>query len=419
MLTQVRLALFGAVSIGCAFMVHPAALQARGGPSLFGQSAPSRESNREYRRLPTIENGGGVISSAAVFSFVPAAPPSLRWTDGRLKLGPSPSGEPAESTGGGYSIGREYWGVVNPLRYGGFTFWYASLDDRRYDNPYYGPTRHAYGQFDDGLFIRLDGNVPILTDVPYFAAARAQFYAGNYPESLRDVQHATIDMPASQSLQQFHALVLFALGEFENAAAVAHPVLNAGPGWDWTNLESFYSSVDVYSRQLRALEQFVVHHEDNAAAQFLLAYHYLMLGHLTAARDHLRQVVELEPRDSLAKNILAGLRDPWVPQSGDQQDHPATPESAGSLLGVWSSHPIADVVIEAMLDPAGHFVWNFKEGNQSRAFSGTYTLQGNRLIFTRLDGQMMDGIVVTNGGNRFWFRLKAHEASDPGLVFSR
>jgi len=424
MFRQARFALVAAISIGCVIMAPPAAIQAKGRtvgrtPPPIGRTTDLEQSNREYRVEAVGESGGGAVSGAAVFSSVPAAPVSLLWTNGRLRPRLSTNAESAGVANWGYWIGAEYWGVVEPLRYGGFAFWYAPLQDGVYENPYYGPPQHAYGQFDVGLFTLPESNAAELADTPFFAAARAQFYAGNYREALRDVQHATIDMPASQSLQQFHALVLFALGDYQKAAAVAHPVLNAGPGWDWTILESFYSSSDIYTRQLRALEQFVFEHKDNTAAQFLLAYHYLMLGHLTAARDPLRQVAHLEPRDSLAKNFLAGLDGAWVSQPGDRRNRPATPESAGSFLGVWSSHPSAGVVIEAMLEPAGHFVWNYREGNQSRVFSGTYTLQGNSLIFTRLDGQTMDGIVATNGGNRFWFRLKTHESSDPGLVFSR
>lgn len=108
----------------------------------------------------------------------------------------------------------DYWSFVDPVWYGGFPFSYATLDLGQYWNPYYGSNLHAYGQFDDGLLI-VDGNVQVLADTPFFAAARAQFYAGNYQESLRDVQHATIDMPGSPYLQEFHALVLFALGEYQ------------------------------------------------------------------------------------------------------------------------------------------------------------------------------------------------------------
>ena len=123
--------------------------------------------------------------------------------------------------------------------------------------------------------------------------------------------------------------------------------------------------------------------------------------------------------DSLAKNILAGLDAFLRTRPDGLPDNLATPESQGSLLGVWTSHPISGVVIETMLDPDGHFVWNYKEGNQTRSFSGTYILQGGSLIFTRLDGRTMDGVITVNGGNRFWFRLKTHQSSNPGLIFSR
>lgn len=414
---QARLALVGAIFVGCAILAHPAALEGKGAANQ-GKASLGNESNQIDRQAVVDEEPRGSVSNAAVFAYVPPAPVSLVWTNGRLSSGLSTRAESADVANWGYWIGAEYWGIVEPLRYGGFAFWYTPLARGLYDNPYYGSPRHAYGQFDDGLFATRQSTDPVLGDTPYFLAARAQFSAGNYREALRDVQHATIDMPASQSLQQFHALVLFALGDYEKAAAVAHPVLNAGPGWNWPILESF-SSVDVYTRQLRALEQFVFRNEHNAAAQFLLAYHYLMLGHLTAARDHLRQVASLEPRDSLTKNILAGLDRAWVPRPADRRDHPPAPQSAGSFLGVWSSHPIAGVVIEVMLDPAGQFVWNYREGNQSRTFSGTYALEGGSLVFKRLDGQTMDGVVATNGGNRFWFRLTTSDSSDPGLVFSR
>jgi hypothetical protein len=33
-------------------------------------------------------------------------------------------------------------------------------------------------------------------------------------------------------------------------------VLSVGPGWDWTTLIGLYPSIDVYTTQLRALEDF-------------------------------------------------------------------------------------------------------------------------------------------------------------------
>ena len=214
MFGQARLALLGAISIGWAIMVHPTAIEAHGGQNLASKSSPGKESDHGYGQAVVGEGGRGRVSEPAVFAYVPAAPASL-WTNDRLKARRSTTADSAETCDWGYWIGTDYWGVVAPLRFGGFPFWYASLDDNRYDNPYHGSTRHAYGQFDDGMFIPLESNVPVLTDTPFFAAARGEFYAGNYQESLRDVQHATIDMPASQSLQQFHALVLFARGDYQ------------------------------------------------------------------------------------------------------------------------------------------------------------------------------------------------------------
>ncbi len=209
-------------------------------------------------------------------------------------------------------------------------------------------------------------------------------------------------------------------------------------------MQTFYPSVDVYARQLRALEQSVSEHASDHATRFLLACHYLMLGHQAAARVQLQQVVEFQPRDLLAKNILAGLNNApgtetesprtaavaTTNQSPSGSDRAvtgratarverATPESATALFGLWTSHPVPGVAIEATLDPGGHFVWAYKEKDQSRTFTGRYIHQGESLIFSREDGQMMDGLLTLQRNNRFWFRLKNAEPSDPGLVFSK
>ena len=106
-------------------------------------------------------------------------------------------------------------------------------------------------------------------------------------------------MPGNQDVHEFFALTLFALGDYNKAAAVTYDVLNAGPGWDWTILQSFYASPDVYTKQLRALEHYVTEHAQDAAPRFLLADHYLMMGHFQSAEHQLQGVVSLEPRDKL------------------------------------------------------------------------------------------------------------------------
>ena len=447
MFRQRGLTLIAVCSIACALMILPTRLDAKGAPGkgfVAGSSINNEPSANPAGQQFPAESSPGTVSSAAVFAYVPPAPATYKWANDRLSRTPTQREDTGEFTNWGYWIGPNYWGVVEPLGLGGFPFSYATLDYGLYWNPYYGLTPHEFNQFDDGLFDPPERRDRIPADTAFFIAARAQFYAGNYPEALRDVEHATIDLPASPSLQEFHALVLYALGDYRKAAAVAHPVLNAGQGWDWAVLQTFYPSVDLYTRQLRALEQSVSEHASDHATRFLLAYHYLMLGHQAAARVQLQQVVEFQPRDLLAKNILAGLNNApgaeteshrtaavaTANQSPGGSDRAvtgrpaarverATPESATALSGLWTSHPVPGVAIEATLDPGGHFVWAYKENGQSRTFTGRYIHQGESLVFSREDGQMMDGLLTLQRNNRFWFRLKSAEPSDPGLVFSK
>ena len=67
------------------------------------------------------------------------------------------------------------------------------------------------------------------------------------------ITQAIEDLPGNPDVHEFFALTLFALGDYNKAAAVTYDVLNAGPSWDWTILQSFYSSPDVYRKQLRGL----------------------------------------------------------------------------------------------------------------------------------------------------------------------
>ena len=108
-------------------------------------------------------------------------------------------------------------------------------------------------------------------------------------------------------LHEFRGLVLFALKRYQEAAATDYAVLAVGPGWDWTTLSSFYPDVNVYSAQLRDLEQYAKTHPDAADARFLLAYQYLTCGHADAAAKELKQVVRLKPNDQVSAQLLASL----------------------------------------------------------------------------------------------------------------
>jgi predicted TPR repeat methyltransferase len=86
-----------------------------------------------------------------------------------------------------------------------------------------------------------------------------------------------------------------------------YAVLAAGPGWNWETMSSLYPNVDTYTKQLRALEAYAKDNPKAAYANFLLAYHYLVLGSKDAAVQQLKRVVELEPKDKLSAALVKAL----------------------------------------------------------------------------------------------------------------
>jgi hypothetical protein len=89
------------------------------------------------------------------------------------------------------------------------------------------------------------------------------------------------------------------------------------------------------------------------------------------------------------------------------------------LAGTWKATPAAGATIEATFEPDAHFVWKATQSGQTESFTGTYSRQGDSLVFNRADGQTMNGVVTMKGNNAFQFRLKNTDPNDPGLGFSR
>jgi len=187
--------------------------------------------------------------------------------------------------------------------------WYEPLPVVDYYNPYC----ECSGNVVDGI----DYSMPIASlstnavegdGSDAFAAAREAFAQGDLNTALKAISVAVLQTPHDQDVHQFHSLVLFAMRDYCKSAAVAHAVLEEGPGWTWDALQTCYASPEIYTDQLRQLEHFVGEHPSNANVRFLLGYHYLMLNHGEAAQRQLGQAVELESKDKLAANILSGLK---------------------------------------------------------------------------------------------------------------
>jgi hypothetical protein len=123
---------------------------------------------------------------------------------------------------------------------------------------------------------------------------------GDYNAALTSVNRSIEKLPSDAVLHEFRGLVLFAQGNYQEAAGTIHAVLAGGPGWDWQTLRGLYPSVDVYTQQLRALESYASSHPDSADARFLLGYHYMTEGYRDAAIRQFTKVTKLQPDDVLA-----------------------------------------------------------------------------------------------------------------------
>jgi tetratricopeptide (TPR) repeat protein len=314
-----------------------------------------------------------------------------------------------------------------------------------YYNPYYtqsyefGPTVINYQQpvqvVDYGE--QADGSdaPPVSPEATQRAdAARQAFYDQNYRLALGEIQRALELMPGDPAFHELRALILFAMGEFRASAAAVHSLLAVGPGWDWTTMIGLYANSDIYTKQLRALEIFRRDHPNDAAARFLLAYHYLTMGHTPAAATELRAVVQLVPQDRVASQLLSMITS--SPSQGGQPDQPGmspppgpeepnpTAEANGpavdlaSLNGTWTARREDGSSIQLTLTPDARFTWRYSQGEKSHQFSGTATVANNLLVLQQGNGESMVGRIASTGGRGFRFSLVGGPPDDPGLTFT-
>jgi tetratricopeptide (TPR) repeat protein len=157
----------------------------------------------------------------------------------------------------------------------------------------------------------------------YMDAALVAFQNGDYAGAQRNSERAIGLVPRNTNLHEFRALCQFADGNYKDAAATLYKVLAAGPGWNWNALSSLYADPQVYTRQLRALEQFVKDHPSDASGRFVLAYHYLVLDHRGQALDQLRQVAKLQPQNKVSAGIVKALENAGKPESAADKPDPA------------------------------------------------------------------------------------------------
>ncbi|MBI3863870.1 MAG: tetratricopeptide repeat protein [Planctomycetia bacterium] len=301
-----------------------------------------------------------------------------------------------------------------------------------YSNPYY---NGSFGGYDYAQPIPVDYSVAPTAvgaegntaDAALNAAVEA-FKQNDYDAALDIVNKGVAQFPNDSVLHEFRALVLFARRDYQQAAATIHSVLAIGPGWDWTTLASLYTSIAIYTEQLRALEEFTRANPQDGGGHFLLGYHYMSAGHAAAAAKQFQQVVTLVPGDRVAADLTKMLSAP----SADQQPTPqppvetqtatpeATPVDPATLVGTWQAAREDGSKFELTLTPDSKFTWKFSmKGQKPQEFSGTYTVETNVLALERQEGGSLIGQVTPGAAGKFNFRLVGAPPEDKGLNFGR
>ena len=313
-----------------------------------------------------------------------------------------------------------YWGYSNP---------YATapvvIDDSTVD--YSQPIMSAEAAAPQSTDASAPADQPTPADVASgeFDRARDAFATGDYATALSLVNSAIAKVPNDTTLHEFRGLVLFATGQYKEAAGVIYAVLSAGPGWDWTTLSSLYPSIDVYTKQLRALEAYRNEHPDAADARFLLAYEYLTCGRTEAAATELKAAVRLNSQDQLSAQLLAGITAPTdaaTPAPAPKPDPapaPSKPVNAASVAGKWTASRPDGSSIALDLSKDAKFTWKFSKQKQAHDFDGTYSVADNLLILNQNDNPAMVGQITQFDGRSFNFRLPGSPTGDPGLTFKR
>jgi len=315
--------------------------------------------------------------------------------------------------------GYGYNGYVTPWSWG---YW-------PYYNPYY---------VGAGVGVAFDYSQPIVVDqaaaappgapggatveqqaTPLLDGARNAFMQGDYKTALDQVDQAIALAPSDTVLHELRGLVFFALGRYQEAAAVDYAVLSAGPGWDWTTMSALYPNVDVYTAQLRALEQYTQANPTVADARFLLAEHYLTCGHSDAAVVELKEAVHLNPKDQLSAQLLGSITtsNTAQPAVSGPPAAPAKAVDAASLVGNWTATRADSATIKLAMAGDGKFTWILDQKGKPQQFSGTYTVADNMLVLKQGDNPMMAGQVALIGKGGFNFKLPGDNPSDPGLTF--
>ncbi len=331
-----------------------------------------------------------------------------------------------------------------------------------YSNPYYASVAAAQPAVVQQTSAVYDYSRPINVAAPapepdvaetneqVFSAARNAFKSGDYNQALTLVDQVLKKTPDVPVIHEFRALVLFAMGKYDEAATVLYAVLSAGPGWNWETLVGLYPDIATYTNQIRALEAVVKGAPTDPASYFLLAYHYMVQGHNDAAAAQFEEVVKRAPEDKLSASFVKALKksdelakvaaakpaqppaaqpgqppaaaaNAATPPQGEAKEEPdfqPPPPPPASLHGKWTAKPNPDLTITLTLDDDAVFTWEVDSKGQKQSITGMAGYKDDTLGLFQQEGPPLSGKVSAIGPNSFTFSA-AEGDKGPALTFTR
>ena len=342
----------------------------------------------------------------------------------------------------GEAIGMRPWcGEVSAGGLGSLTSGWG-YDNASYYNPYYAEPMIAQSMpYDYSQPVVVNNYVSSSTDVAgsetqeapatpqqqqalsSFDAGLAKFKAAQYIPALSDFNASLKELPGDAVVHEVRSLALFANGDYKAAAAGLNSLLSSAPGMDWTTMSGLYGNPDDYTTQLRKLEQFCKSNPNDASANFVLAYHYLVTGSKDAAINALRMVVKNQPKDVTAKRMLDAMVPPDVPAVAAPATAPAVLAGADApqtdLVGTWLAQS-RDTKIELSITEDSQFTW--KAGAKDQApvvLSGQLAASSDGISLETKEQGAIGGTVESKGPDNWRFAMSGAPASDPGLSFAR
>lgn len=266
------------------------------------------------------------------------------------------------------------------------------------------------------------------------AKARDDFFKNNFDEALRGADRAVRHAEHDAAVHEFRGLTLFAVRRYAEAASAVYGVLSAGPGWDWTTMSTLYSSNDVYTGQLRGLEEYTKTNPASADGHFLLGYHYLVAGHPDQANGQFVIAQQSNPDDRLLKQLVA-MTTPPKAASTDASATPAAPAAAAAadpgdtsstkkaiakevLYGHWKASQ-QNATFDLTIKEDGSFIWLFERDDHRQSVRGVFAVDQNQLALQPDSGGAMLADITMFGTDEMQFKMISGDSTDAGMRFKK